>query len=200
MRPFELHEVCPSRSSRHEEHGEDDEEPGRHRPRTVVAILRLRAWSSAFVGLGSNLGERRETLRAAIGRLRGLAEVDVKGVSSFRDTEPVDYLDQPRFLNGAVEIETDAVGPCAPGCPARAGARLRPRPEQLPRRTVRGLSTSTCCSTETRRSTSLSSRSRTRVCTSAGSSSSRLQSWIRDLEVPGQGSVQALLARLDSAG
>ena len=61
----------------------------------------------AFVGLGSNLGERRETLRAAIGRLRGLAEVDVKGVSSFRDTEPVDYLDQPRFLNGAVEIETD---------------------------------------------------------------------------------------------
>ena len=61
----------------------------------------------AFVGLGSNLGERRETLRAAIGRLRGLAEVEVKGVSTFRDTEPVDYLDQPRFLNGAVEIETE---------------------------------------------------------------------------------------------
>src|SRR6266498_3666888 len=61
----------------------------------------------AFVGLGSNLGERTETLRAAIGRLRGLAEVEVKGVSSFRDTEPVDYLDQPRFLNGAVELETE---------------------------------------------------------------------------------------------
>ena len=60
----------------------------------------------AFVGLGSNLGERRETLRAAIGRMRGLPDVDVKGVSSFRDTDPVDYLDQPRFLNGAVELET----------------------------------------------------------------------------------------------
>ena len=60
----------------------------------------------AFIGLGSNLGERRETLRAAIGRLRGLADVEVKGVSSFRDTEPVDYVDQPRFLNGAVELET----------------------------------------------------------------------------------------------
>ena len=61
----------------------------------------------AFVGLGSNLGERRETLRAAIGRLRGLPEVEVKGVSSFRDTEPLDYVDQPRFLNGAVELETE---------------------------------------------------------------------------------------------
>src|SRR5947208_13645737 len=61
----------------------------------------------AFVGLGSNLGERRETLRAAVGRLRGLPEVEVKGVSSFRDTDPVDYLDQPRFLNGAVELETE---------------------------------------------------------------------------------------------
>src|SRR6202795_1775698 len=61
----------------------------------------------AFIGLGSNLGERRETLKAAIGRLRGLADVEVKGVSSFRDTEPVDYLDQPRFLNGAVELETE---------------------------------------------------------------------------------------------
>ena len=60
----------------------------------------------AFVGLGSNLGERRETLLAAIGRMRGLSEVEVKGVSSFRDTEPVDYLDQPRFLNGAAEVET----------------------------------------------------------------------------------------------
>ena len=60
----------------------------------------------AFVGLGSNLGEREVTLRAAVGRLRGLAEVEVRGVSSFRDTEPVGYVDQPRFLNGAVELET----------------------------------------------------------------------------------------------
>ena len=39
--------------------------------------------------------------------MRGLADVEVKGVSSFRDTEPVDYVDQPRFLNGAVELETE---------------------------------------------------------------------------------------------
>jgi 2-amino-4-hydroxy-6-hydroxymethyldihydropteridine diphosphokinase len=60
----------------------------------------------AFIGLGSNLGERETTLRAAVGRLRGLPQTEVRGVSSFRDTEPVGYVDQPRFLNAAVELET----------------------------------------------------------------------------------------------
>ncbi len=60
----------------------------------------------AFVGLGSNLGERETPLRAAVGRLRGLPQTEVRAVSSFRDTEPVGYVDQPRFLNGAVELET----------------------------------------------------------------------------------------------
>ena len=61
----------------------------------------------AFVGLGSNLGERDTMLRAAIGRLRTIPNVEVRAVSSLRDTEPVGYVDQPRFLNGAVELETD---------------------------------------------------------------------------------------------
>jgi 2-amino-4-hydroxy-6-hydroxymethyldihydropteridine diphosphokinase len=60
----------------------------------------------AFVGLGSNLGDREETLRRAVQALRTLPETEVRGVSSFRDTEPVGIVDQPRFLNGAVELET----------------------------------------------------------------------------------------------
>src|SRR6266542_4133120 len=67
---------------------------------------RVRGVARAFVGLGSNLGDRESTLRAAVGRLRGLVGTEVRGVSRFRDTEPVGYLDQPRFLNGAVELET----------------------------------------------------------------------------------------------
>jgi 2-amino-4-hydroxy-6-hydroxymethyldihydropteridine diphosphokinase len=59
-----------------------------------------------FVGLGSNLGDREGTLRAAVGRLRGLPDTKVVRVSALCDTEPVGYLDQPRFLNGAVELET----------------------------------------------------------------------------------------------
>jgi len=59
-----------------------------------------------FVGLGSNLGDREGTLRAAVGRLRGFPETTVVRVSTLRRTEPVGYVDQPRFLNGAVELET----------------------------------------------------------------------------------------------
>jgi 2-amino-4-hydroxy-6-hydroxymethyldihydropteridine diphosphokinase len=61
----------------------------------------------AFVGLWSNLGDRERTLRRAVEQLTTLPSTTVRVVSSFRDTEPVGILDQPRFLNGAVELETD---------------------------------------------------------------------------------------------
>jgi 2-amino-4-hydroxy-6-hydroxymethyldihydropteridine diphosphokinase len=60
----------------------------------------------AFVGLGSNLGDRETTLRRAIAELRRLPRTEVRAISKLRDTAPVGYLDQPRFLNGAVELET----------------------------------------------------------------------------------------------
>jgi 2-amino-4-hydroxy-6-hydroxymethyldihydropteridine diphosphokinase len=65
----------------------------------------------AFVGLGANLGDRERTLRRAVEELGALPDTEVRGTSSLRDTAPVGYLDQPRFLNGAVELET--------GLPAR---------------------------------------------------------------------------------
>jgi 2-amino-4-hydroxy-6-hydroxymethyldihydropteridine diphosphokinase len=61
----------------------------------------------AYVALGSNLGDREATLRAAVRRLRALPRTQVLAVSRLRETEPVGYLDQPRFLNGAVELETE---------------------------------------------------------------------------------------------
>ncbi|MBI4171233.1 MAG: 2-amino-4-hydroxy-6-hydroxymethyldihydropteridine diphosphokinase [Actinobacteria bacterium] len=60
----------------------------------------------AHVGLGANLGEREETLRRALELLAETAGTEVVAVSSFRETDPVGYLDQPRFLNGAAALET----------------------------------------------------------------------------------------------
>lgn len=60
----------------------------------------------AFVGLGANLGDRERMLRQAVDELRQLPATEVRAVSTLRDTAPVGYLDQPRFLNGAVELET----------------------------------------------------------------------------------------------
>lgn len=60
----------------------------------------------AYVGLGANLGDREGTLQSAIELLGEVDGIDVVGVSAIRETDPVGVLDQPRFLNGAVAVET----------------------------------------------------------------------------------------------
>ena len=61
----------------------------------------------AYVGLGANLGDREAVLRRAVERLAVEPGVEVVAVSSFRETDPVGPIrDQPRFLNGAVALET----------------------------------------------------------------------------------------------
>jgi 2-amino-4-hydroxy-6-hydroxymethyldihydropteridine diphosphokinase len=63
-----------------------------------------------YLGLGSNIGERRGHLQAAVGSLR-VHGVGVLASSSVYDTEPVGLvLDQPTFLNACLRIET-AFGP-----------------------------------------------------------------------------------------
>jgi 2-amino-4-hydroxy-6-hydroxymethyldihydropteridine diphosphokinase len=59
----------------------------------------------AFVAFGSNLGDREATIRRALSALRE-AGVDVVAISSLTETDPVGYLDQPPFLNGAAELRT----------------------------------------------------------------------------------------------
>jgi len=58
-----------------------------------------------FLSLGSNVGDREKNLRAAIAALGELG-VKIKQVSSIYETEPVDLLEQPWFLNCVVEGET----------------------------------------------------------------------------------------------
>ena len=60
----------------------------------------------AYVALGANLGERERTLRAAVAALAAEPEVDVVAVSTLRETEPVGVGEQPRFLNGAIALDT----------------------------------------------------------------------------------------------
>jgi 2-amino-4-hydroxy-6-hydroxymethyldihydropteridine diphosphokinase len=63
----------------------------------------------AAIALGSNLesrfGDREANLREAVRRIESLGEV--LAVSSFYDTEPVGYREQPRFLNGALVLRTE---------------------------------------------------------------------------------------------
>ena len=59
-----------------------------------------------YLGLGSNVGDRRSHLLAAVEAL-GAAGVEVEAISSGYETEPVgEVLDQPDFLNAAIRIRT----------------------------------------------------------------------------------------------
>ncbi|MEA2385270.1 MAG: 2-amino-4-hydroxy-6-hydroxymethyldihydropteridine diphosphokinase [Solirubrobacteraceae bacterium] len=63
--------------------------------------------SIGYLGLGSNVGDRRGNLQAAVDALPARA-VTVLASSSTYDTDPVGLvLDQPAFLNACIRIETD---------------------------------------------------------------------------------------------
>jgi 2-amino-4-hydroxy-6-hydroxymethyldihydropteridine diphosphokinase len=60
----------------------------------------------AYVGLGANLGDRERTIGAAVDALAAEEGIEVVSVSTLRETAPLGVGEQPRFLNGAVELET----------------------------------------------------------------------------------------------
>jgi 2-amino-4-hydroxy-6-hydroxymethyldihydropteridine diphosphokinase len=61
----------------------------------------------AFVGLGSNLGDRVATLVGAVRALDSLPGTRVLDVSRAYESEPWGITDQPAFANAVVSIETD---------------------------------------------------------------------------------------------
>jgi 2-amino-4-hydroxy-6-hydroxymethyldihydropteridine diphosphokinase len=96
----------------------------------------------AYLSLGANVGDRAANLHAAIDRLRVLGEV--VAVSSFYETEPVEFTAQPWFLNCAVKLNTEKT-------PQQFLAGILEIEQQLGRRRgqQKGLASSTstfCCS------------------------------------------------------
>jgi 2-amino-4-hydroxy-6-hydroxymethyldihydropteridine diphosphokinase len=58
-----------------------------------------------YLSLGSNVGDRAANLNTAIDRLRAFGEV--VAISSFYETEPVEFTAQPWFLNCAITLNTE---------------------------------------------------------------------------------------------
>ena len=61
---------------------------------------------SVLLGLGSNLGGRREFIERAVRLIDEIEGVELKSLSSLIETEPVGGPPQGRYLNGAAELET----------------------------------------------------------------------------------------------
>lgn len=63
---------------------------------------------TCYLGIGSNLGERRKNISSAIKKIKALKDTKVIKISSLIETEPVGGpAGQPKFLNGALKIKTN---------------------------------------------------------------------------------------------
>ena len=59
---------------------------------------------TAYLGLGSNMGDRQHQLQEAVKLLNEIDGIQVVQESPIYETKPVGYTDQPDFLNMCIEI------------------------------------------------------------------------------------------------
>ncbi|MBC7958302.1 MAG: 2-amino-4-hydroxy-6-hydroxymethyldihydropteridine diphosphokinase [Vallitaleaceae bacterium] len=71
-----------------------------------AAVEIERGWHTAYIALGSNLGDKLQNLEQAIAIINKAPHNKVINVSKWYETEPVGYLEQDLFLNGALELKT----------------------------------------------------------------------------------------------
>lgn len=63
--------------------------------------------NQSYLSLGSNMGDRFEMLRKAVGQLADHPAITVARISSLYETDPVGYTDQEPFLNMVLQLETE---------------------------------------------------------------------------------------------
>lgn len=75
-------------------------------PLETVSVEIERSWHTAYIALGSNLGDKEAYLAAGVKGLDGTKGCDVVAVSDFVTTAPYGGVDQGDFLNGALKLRT----------------------------------------------------------------------------------------------
>lgn len=75
-------------------------------PLETVSVEIERGWHTAYIALGTNLGDKEANLRLGVEALRATKGCQVLAVSDFLVTEPYGGVEQDDFLNGAMKIRT----------------------------------------------------------------------------------------------
>ena len=75
-------------------------------PLDTVSVKITRGWHTAYIALGSNMGDKDAYLEFGVEELKKLPQIRIDQVSSFIRTEPYGYTDQDVFLNGACKVRT----------------------------------------------------------------------------------------------
>lgn len=77
-----------------------------HLPMDTVSVQIIRGWHTAYIALGSNLGDKEQYFREALRLLSEEKKIRIENVSSFIVTEPMGEVAQDDYLNGAASIKT----------------------------------------------------------------------------------------------
>lgn len=75
-------------------------------PLETVSVKLTRFWHTAYIALGSNLGDKEGYLNGAVAALKQTPGCRVQKVSSFLITAPYGGVEQDDFLNGCLMMET----------------------------------------------------------------------------------------------
>ena len=75
-------------------------------PLKTVSVRITRSWHTAYIALGSNMGDSRQILDDAVSAIDALPASKVEKVSGFITTPPYGVTDQPDFLNGCLKLQT----------------------------------------------------------------------------------------------
>lgn len=75
-------------------------------PLKTVSVEIERSWHTAYIALGSNMGDKKAYLDSGVEGLRQTKGCRVLAVSDYLATEPYGVTDQDEFLNGAMKIRT----------------------------------------------------------------------------------------------
>lgn len=75
-------------------------------PLDTVSVKIEREWTTVYLSIGSNMGNREQHLQEALEALQKEPTIRVVRVSDFIETEPYGYKEQDSFLNAAVELRT----------------------------------------------------------------------------------------------
>ncbi|SFR94045.1 2-amino-4-hydroxy-6-hydroxymethyldihydropteridine diphosphokinase [Anaeromicropila populeti] len=75
-------------------------------PLKTVSIEITRKWNTAYLSIGSNLGDKEANLKKAVQLLGEHEKCKISKISDFIITEPYGNVEQDNFLNGALEVKT----------------------------------------------------------------------------------------------
>ena len=75
-------------------------------PLDTVSVEISRSWHTAYIALGSNMGDKKAYLDRAVALLDAADDCGVIRVSDYLVTEPYGGVEQDDFLNGALELKT----------------------------------------------------------------------------------------------